>query len=225
MPAGSALQEQLHFHDGDCITQHSLSKAQFWCRYKKIAHESLPVLNQKAQPETFTANSEFQRKHKNCTVCLERTITYLALFVVSGYFMKYWSWRCKKFFCMSLKNIFFLPQFVPTCFLLQNTLCSGQSSSWEHADCLGSIPGGVQGTSGNGTPGSGVGEKVGSTPRLDSMALEDFSNLTQCLCFLFLFLNNVPGFFFFLSTWVFNDYPDFKKFIYFSPPAQRQEVY
>lgn len=133
-------------------------------------------LNLKAQPETFMANSEFQRKHKNYTVCLERTITHLALFVVSGYFMKYWSWRCKKFSCMSLKNIFFLPQFVPACFLLQNTLCSGQSSSWEHADCLRSIPGGVQGTSGNGTPGSGVGEKVGSTPKV---GLNGFGGLLQ----------------------------------------------
>lgn len=97
--------------------------------------------NLKAQAETFMANSEFQRKHKNYTICLERTLMYLALFVVSGNFMKYWSWRCKKFSCTCLKNIFLLPQFVPTCFLLQNTLCSGQSSSWEHADCLGSIPG------------------------------------------------------------------------------------
>lgn len=141
MPAVSALQEQLHFHDGDCITQHSLSKAQFWCRYKKIAHESLPVLNLKAQAETFMANSEFQRKQKIHTMCLERTIMYLALFVVSGYFMKHWTWRCKKFSCTSLKNIFLLPQFVPTYFLLQNALCSGQSSSWEHAEWLGSIPG------------------------------------------------------------------------------------
>lgn len=41
---------------------------------------------------------------------------------------------------MSLENIFFLPQFVPTCFLLQNSLCSGQCSGWERAECPGWSP-------------------------------------------------------------------------------------
>lgn len=91
---------------------------------------------------------------------------------------------------------------------------------------LESIPGGVQGTSGTpgyGTPGSGLLEKVGITHRLDSMALKDFSNLNKCVCFLLFFLNNIP--FFFLSTWCFSDYPDFKKLFYFSPPPQRHWVY
>lgn len=154
-------------------------------------------------------------------MCLERTVRYLALFVVSGYFMKYWTWRCKKFSCMSQKH------FSPS------TVCANLFSVTEHPllravlklrTCRvpGVHPWSVQGTSGNGTPGSGVGAKVGITPRWDSMALEDFSNLSQCFCSLLLFLNNVP---FFLSTRFFNYYPDLKKFFYFSPPAQRHEVY
>lgn len=64
---------------------------------------------------------------------------------------------------------------------------------------LESTPGGVQVTSGTsryGTPGSGLVEKVGITHRLDSMALEDFYNLKQCVCFLLFFFNNIPFFFF-----------------------------
>lgn len=50
--------------------------------------------------------------------------------------------------------------------------------------------------SGHGTLGSGLVQKVGITHRLDSMALKDFSNLNEHVCFLLLFLKNVPWFFF-----------------------------
>lgn len=196
MPAVSALQEQLHFHDGDCITQHSLSNSQSWCRYRKITHKSLPVLNLKAQAKTFMARPEFQRKHKNYSMCLERIIMYHALSAVSGRFMKYWSQRCKKFSCTSLKNIF---SFHSSCQLVFCFRTPSAQGSLKLRPCrlpgVESIPGGALGMSGQGTPGSGLVEKLGITHSLGSMALEDFSNINECVCFLLLFLKNAPFFF------------------------------
>lgn len=48
---------------------------------------------------------------------------------------------------------------------------------------------------GHGPESSGLVEK-GITHRLDSMALEDFSNLSESVFFILFFLNNVPYFFF-----------------------------
>lgn len=168
------------------------------------------------------ANSEFQRKHKIYTMCLERTIMYLALFVVSGYFMKYWTWRCKKFSCTSLKNIFLLPQFVPTYFLLQNALCSGQSSSWEHAECLGSIPGVSREHLEMALQALAWVKRWEAPPGwiqwLWRTSPTSINAYVPYFCFWIMFL-------FLLSTWFFNDYLDFKKFFYFSSPAQRYQVY
>lgn len=83
--------------------------------------------------------------------------------------------RCKKFSCMSLKTFF------------PSTVCANLFSVTEHSlpravfklrTCrlpgVEPIPEGVQGTSGHGTLGSGLVQKVGITHRLDSMALNDF---------------------------------------------------
>lgn len=154
-------------------------------------------------------------------MCLERTIMYLAQFVVSGYFMKYWTWRCKKFSCMTLKNIFLLPQFVPPCFLLQTPSAQGSLQAENMQTAWGPSlehPGNIWKRNSR----LWCGWKGGKHSQVGLNGFEDFSNLSQWLCSLLLFLNNVP---FFLSTRFFNDYLDFKKSFYVSPPAQRHKVY